>query len=147
MMLFVWVILLAAFIIIEACTAQLLTVWFAVGSFCALVATFFTDSVLIQVAVFAVVSVIVLAATRPLVKKITKATKQPTNADMYIGKDGIVTEEIDNFSANGTVKVKGSVWSARSENEGLKIAEGSLVKVIRIEGVKLIVTPVQENNN
>ena len=95
MMLWVWVALLAIFVIIEATTAQLLTIWFAVGSFAALVTSFLTDNILVQVVVFVVVSVVVLAATRPLVKKMTATKKQATNADMYIGQEGIVTEEID----------------------------------------------------
>ncbi len=142
MMLWIWVALLAVFVIIEATTAQLLTIWFAVGSFAALVTSFFTDNILVQVVVFVVVSVAVLVATRPLVKKMTATKKQATNADMYIGQEGIVTEEIDNISAKGLVKVKGSVWTARSEADNKKIAEGTHVTVIRIEGVKLIVRPV-----
>ncbi len=143
-MLWIWVALLAIFVIIEATTAQLLTIWFAIGSFAALVTSFFTDNVLIQVVVFVVVSVVILAATRPIVKKMTAAKKQATNADMYIGQEGIVTEEIDNISAKGLVKVKGAVWTARSEIDNVKIAEGTHVTVIRIEGVKLIIRPVSQ---
>ena len=145
MMLWIWVALLATFIIIEATTAQLLTIWFAIGSFAALVTSFFTDNILVQVVVFVVVSVVVLAATRPLVKKMTATKKQATNADMYIGQEGIVTEEIDNISAKGLVKVKGSIWTARSETDNIQIEEGTHVTVIRIEGVKLIVRPVSQN--
>ena len=94
-MVWIWVALLATFIIIEASTAQLLTIWFAVGSFAALVSTFITDNIIAQVIVFVVVSAIALVVTRPLVKKMTKATKQPTNADMYIGQEAIVTEDIN----------------------------------------------------
>ena len=145
MMLWIWVALLAVFVIIEATTAQLLTIWFAIGSFAALVTSFFTDNILIQVVVFVGVSVIVLAATRPFVKKMTATKKQATNADMYIGQEGIVTEEIDNISAKGLVKVKGSIWTARSEVDNEKIAGGTHVTVIKIEGVKLIVRPVSLN--
>ena len=142
MMIWVWVALLAAFVIIEASTAQLVTIWFAVGSFAALITSFFTDNIILQVAVFIAVSVIILAVTRPFVKKVTNSKKQATNADMYIGKEGIVTEEINNLLAQGVVKVKGSVWSARSEKDGAPIPEGTLVTVVKIEGVKLIVRPV-----
>lgn len=141
-MIWVWVALLAAFVIIEASTAQLVTIWFAVGSFAALITSFFTDNIILQVAVFIAVSVIILAVTRPFVKKVTNSKKQATNADMYIGKEGIVTEEINNLLAQGVVKVKGSVWSARSEKDGAPIPEGTLVTVVKIEGVKLIVRPV-----
>ncbi len=142
-MLWVWVILLASFIIIEAATAQLVTVWFAVGSFAALVTSFFTDSILIQVVVFVIISAITLAVTRPLVKKMTKTQKQPTNADMYINQEGVVTEEINNIEATGLVKVKGSVWTARTEADGFTVPAGTHVNVVKIEGVKLIVRPME----
>ena len=142
MMVWIWVALLAAFIIIEATTAQLLTIWFAIGAFAAIVTTFITDSIVAQVIVFVVVSAIALAITRPLVKKLTKANKQPTNADMYIGKEAIVTEDINNLEAKGLVKVGGSIWSARTEVDNYTIPAGAHVTVVKIEGVKLIVRPI-----
>lgn len=142
MMVWIWVALLALFIIVEASTAQLLTIWFAIGSFAALITTFITDNIVIQVVVFVVVSAIALAITRPLVKKMTKTKKEPTNADMYIGKEAIVTEDINNLEAKGLVKVGGAVWTARTEVDNYTIPAGSHVTVIKIEGVKLIVRPI-----
>ncbi len=143
-MLWVWVVLLAAFIIIEAATAQLVTVWFAVGSFAALITSFFTENIIIQVIVFVIVSAITLAITRPLVKKVTKTKKQATNADMYINQEGVVTEEINNLEAKGLVKVKGTVWTARTETDEFIVPVGTHVTVIKIEGVKLIVKNKEE---
>ena len=136
MMVWIWVALLAAFIIIEASTAQLLTIWFAVGSLAALISTFITDNIIVQVIVFVVVSAIALV--------ITKTTKQPTNADMYIGKEAVVTEDINNLEAKGLVKVGGSIWTARTEVDNYTIPAGSHVIVIKIEGVKLIGRPILE---
>ncbi len=62
-----------------------------------------------------------------------------TNADRYIGKLAVVTEEISNIDAKGQVKVDNQIWSARSQN-GETISEGTKVNVLRIEGVKLIVS-------
>lgn len=142
MMIWVWVALLVAFVIIEVSTTQLVTIWFAIGSLAAAVTSFFTESILLQVVVFALVSVISLIATRPFVKKITKTQKHPTNADAYIGKEGIVTERIDNLNSTGAVKVQGSVWTARCTDEKTIIPIGSTVKVQKIEGVKFIVEPI-----
>ena len=142
-MLWIWIALLAIFIIIEATTAQLLTIWFAVGAFASLLTSFVTDNVAIQIGVFVIVSAIVLAVTRPIVKKITKRNVQPTNADMYIGQEGIITETVSNIDAKGLVKVKGSVWTARSADERKSIPEGARVKVLKIEGVKLIVEEIK----
>lgn len=138
-MLWIWVALLVLFVVIEAATAQLVTIWFAVGSLASLITSFFTDSIAIQIAAFAVVSLIALAVTRPIAKKIADTKAQATNADMYIGKEGVVSEEINNLEATGLVKVKGSVWTARTEDDKTVIPVGAHIEVLRIEGVKLIV--------
>ncbi len=140
-MIWVWLGLLAFFIILEACTVQLLTIWFAIGAFASFISTFFTDDIAIQIVVFVVISAIVLIALRPIAKKYTRVKKQPTNADMYINSEGIVTETISNIDAKGLVKVKGSLWTARSFNDEITIPENSKIIVERIEGVKLIVKP------
>ena len=58
---------------------------------------------------------------------------------MGIGKDVVVTERIDNLHAKGAVLLDGKTWTARMAGEN-EIAEvGETVRVLRIEGVKLIV--------
>ena len=52
-----------------------------------------------------------------------------------------MTEKIDDIEAKGLVKVKGSVWSAKSPS-GTVIPAGARVKVLSIEGVKLIVEEI-----
>jgi membrane protein implicated in regulation of membrane protease activity len=141
MMVWVWLGLLALFVIVEAATANLLTIWFAAGALAAFVSSFFVENIVIQIVIFVVVSLAVLIALRPIAKKYTRTKKQPTNADMYINAEGVVTETISNLNATGTVKVRGSVWTARSFNDEVVIPENTVVIVERIEGVKLIVKP------
>lgn len=138
MMMFVWMALIVIFGILEAATAQLVSIWFVIGAVAALGSYFFKASILTQFIVFVLVSVIVLLITRPIVKKFTQTKVQPTNADSYVGLDAVVTENISNIYSKGAVKVKGVEWTARSEN-GDEIAEGEIVTVKSIEGVKLIV--------
>lgn len=137
-MLAFWIVMLVAFVIIEALTAQLVTVWFAVGSVAALIAQMLGAEVWLQWLIFVAISAVVLAATRPFVKKITKQKAQPTNADRCIGQTAVVTEKIDNIAGKGAVKVNGIVWSARSESGNI-IEEDTTVTVTKIDGVKLIV--------
>lgn len=137
-MLAFWIVMLVAFVIIEALTAQLVTVWFAVGSVAALIAQMLGAEVWLQWLIFVAVSAIVVVATRPFVKKITKQKAQPTNADRCIGQTAVVTEKIDNIAGKGAVKVNGIVWSARSESGNI-IEEDTTVTVTKIDGVKLIV--------
>jgi membrane protein implicated in regulation of membrane protease activity len=58
---------------------------------------------------------------------------------MAIGQDCIVVEEIDNMKGVGEVSVGGRVWTARMAAADGRAAKGSVLRVLRIEGVKLIV--------
>lgn len=141
-MLYVWLGLTILFAIAEAATAQLTTIWFAAGSLTAMLLTIFgVKSVTVQIIVFVLVSVVTLIATRPLVKKLLHKKVQPTNADRNIGETGIVTEDIRNIDGEGAVKINGVIWTARSAKDEY-IPADSLVKIISIEGVKVIVEKI-----
>ena len=136
----VWVVLMVVFLVVEAATAGLTCIWFAVGSLAALIAALFDAQLWLQIVWFLVISFVTLYFTRPLVKKYVNSRSQPTNADMVIGRVAIVTEAIDNLAPTGAVTVGGKVWTARSA-DGSRIEERCIVVVRRIEGVKLIVEP------
>lgn len=133
-----WLILMVVMALLEAITIQMVSIWFAAGALAACITSLLTDNILIQVGVFLAVTVLTLALTRPLVKKIKEKNTMATNADRYIGQNGIVLEEIDNEKAQGLVRVGSSKWTARSVDDSV-IAKDSKVKVLSIEGVKLIV--------
>ena len=138
-MIYTWVALLIAFAAVELITPQLVSIWFAIGSLGALIATALKAQLWLQLLIFLVISAIMIIVSRPLYRKFIKTKLVPTNSDRVIGETAVVTESIDNIQAKGSVKVQGQLWTARSEN-GEVIPEGSQVTVIRIEGVKLIVT-------
>lgn len=137
-MLWIWIGLTVAFVIIEAATVQLVTIWFAVGSVAGLIAYALNLELWIQILIFAVASAVALAVTRPLVKKITKGRKQPTNADRLIGREATVTEPISNELSKGAVKIGGLEWTARTV-DGSIAEKGERVTVLSIEGAKLLV--------
>ncbi len=137
-MLLFWIIALVVLIVVEAVTAQMVTIWFAAGALGAIVAERLGAEVWVQWVVFVAVSAVALIATRPLVKKITKAKVQPTNADRCIGMVAVVTEEINNVEGKGQVHVNGVTWTARSL-DGSIFKKDERVIVERIDGVKLIV--------
>ena len=144
-MLYVWIALMLILLGIEAATAQLTTIWFALGALAATIVAAVTagndNSVLIQVLVFVAVSVVSLLATRPLVKKFTLKKIHRTNADRNIGEKALVTESINNIEGKGAVKVKGIVWTARNIND-CPIEQDSYVEIVAIEGAKLLVKTV-----
>lgn len=137
-MIYLWAAAVIVFMIIEIATTQLVTLWFALGSLASLIACLMNAQVYVQIIIFVAVSAITLAATRPLVKKWTKTSFSPTNADRCIGKTALVVEDIDNSAEKGAVKINGSVWSARSA-DGIKIRKDEQVTIKQIDGVKLIV--------
>lgn len=142
-MVWVWLAAIVLFGIVEAVTAGLVSIWFVAGSAAALVAAALGATVLIQVLLFAVVSAIALALTRPVVRKLTKQNKIPTNADRVLDEEAKVTERISNVDSTGSVYVDGKTWSARAVGEAV-IPEGSIVRIRRMEGVKLYVEPIKE---
>ena len=135
-----WLILAIVMAVLEGVTVQLVSVWFAIGGLAACITSLFTDSIIIEVIVFVVVSAIALAVTRPLVKKIKQRGSQPTNADRFVGKTGVVITAVDNSIPQGMVRVDNEKWTARSVS-GEPIEEGAAVTVTAIEGVKLMVEP------
>ena len=58
--------------------------------------------------------------------------------DMIVGEKCIVTEKIDTFAGCGHAKVRGQIWSARGLNEEDVFEVGETLKIVGIEGVKLI---------
>ncbi|MEA4955080.1 MAG: NfeD family protein [Pseudoflavonifractor sp.] len=137
----IWLALLIMFALAEAATVGLVSIWFAAGSLVALLSTFFTDSIWVQITIFLAVSAATLAVARPLARKYLTPEQVATNADRVIGREAVVTEEIDNLKGCGAVSVGGITWTARSDS-GDVISVGKTVKALRIEGVKLFVTPV-----
>lgn len=138
-----WLILLVAFAIVEGVTVSLVSVWFIGGAAAALVAALCGAEVWLQVVLFFGVSIVLLLCLRPLSKRLLKQKKVATNADSNIGKEAIVTEEIDNLQGKGAVKIAGVEWSARSE-DGSVIEKDAVVRILRIEGVKVCVQRAQE---
>lgn len=138
-MLVVWAVAIAVFGIFEGLTAQLVSIWFVIGSAAALGAAALHAPPWVQAIVFFAVSMIALAVTRPIVKKHLQSKLEKTNADRCIGQDAVVTEEIDNLRATGQVKADGKIWTARSSDKSV-IPAGSIVTVEKIDGVKLIVS-------
>lgn len=138
----VWLVLLVLFFAVEASTVTVVSIWFAAGSVVALIASLLGAPTWLQTVLFFVVSILLLLALRPITKKYFTPKLTRTNIDSVIGSVGIVTAKIDNIEAVGTIKLGAMEWSARSTS-GDEIPEGTRVRVDRIEGVKVFVTPVE----
>ena len=137
----VWLVLLLLFAGAEAASVGLTSIWFAAGALCALIAALLGGALWVQIALFLMVSVLCLLAVRPLARRHLNNRVEATNADRVIGEQAQVTEDIDNIRGKGAVVIRGVAWTARSE-DGSPVPAGALVKVLRIEGVKVFVERV-----
>lgn len=137
----IWLILMVVFLVMEAATVTITSLWFAAGALVALLAGALGAKFWLQVVLFIAVSAAMLMALRPVIRKHFTPKLTRTNVDAIIGTQGYVTADINNVAATGTVKLNGMEWTARS-TDGSPIPAGSLIQVDRIEGVKAIVSPV-----
>ena len=96
----------------------------------------------LQITLFLVISCALLALLWPFIKKFLNPKLKKTNIDAIIGSEGLVTAAIDNITAQGQVKLGAMEWTARSTS-GKPIPQGTLIRVDRIEGVKVFVSPVE----
>ena len=139
----IWLGLMVAFLVAEAaCPIHLISIWFAAGALIAMVTSLLGGPLWLQIALFFVVSCTILALMWPMVKKFLNPGLKKTNLDSIIGSEGLVTQSIDNLSGHGQVKLGSMEWSARSTT-GAIIEPGAVIRVDRIEGVKVYVTPVK----
>ncbi len=137
-----WLVLAVIFLVIEIITIGLTTIWFAAGSLVSLVLAMFDVHVGIQFVVFLAVSFCLLLFTRKIFVEKLNTGSERTNSDALIGEIGQVTTTIKPLEF-GQVHIKGQAWSAISKTEEI-IEKDQHVKVIAIEGVKLIVVPENE---
>lgn len=133
-----WLAAFVVFIGIEIGTMALTTIWFAGGALAAFLVTFTDAGIELQLAVFFIVSLALLIFTRPFALKFINKDAVKTNAESLVGRTARVTSRIDNDLATGTAVVNGQEWTARSA-DGTPIAEGTMVEIKEIKGVKLMV--------
>ena len=131
-----WLCTMVLFLIVEAITTTLVSVWFAVGALAAAICSYFNVSTGTCVVVFAVVSAVSIVVFKKFYNKKLEPEHERTNADRLIGERGIADSEIDPVKGKGTVEVKGMLWSAKADEA---IEKGDMVEVLGIEGVKLVV--------
>lgn len=137
-----WLILMVVFLVMEASSVAVISVWFAIGALVAMLLSLFSVNIWIQVGVFFAVSICLLLLLRSVTKKYLAPKVIKTNVDSVIGTTGYVTVYIDNMAGSGQVKVGSMYWTARSTGSD-PIPEGAYIRIDRIEGVKAFVSPAE----
>lgn len=139
-----WLVLLIVAIVVEVFTMGLTTIWFAGGALVAILATLLHAPIWLQIILFVAVSLLLLFFTRPVAVKYFNKDRVKTNVESMVGRQAVVTGEIDNIQGIGQVTIGGQEWSARSADDTMRIPLGSVVDVVSVSGVKLIVKPDEQ---
>ena len=143
MLQYVWLAIFILLIIAECATVGLVSIWFAGG---ALVAMFLAMAGVpsgVQIVAFLVVSLILLICTRPIAMKYFNKKKTKTNYQSVIGTVVRITEQVDNFAQTGAAFADGKEWTARTVEDGVIMEKDTAAVVVAVEGVKLMVKPVE----
>lgn len=135
-----WLVLVIVLSFVEIATVSLVSIWFVASGIVAMILSFFIEDTAIITTIFILLGIFLLVISRPIVNKLRSKDNEKTNLDRIIGETAIVTEDIKK-NVVGEVKVDGKRWSAVSKKKCLK---GDTVKVLKIDGVKLIVEKESE---
>ena len=134
-----WLGLMIVLLAVEVATLGLTTLWFAGGSLIAFFAALLHAPVFLQVLLFLIVSIALLYFTRPIAVRYLNKSRVKTNVETMVGKEAVVTQDINNLHAEGQVVVGGMEWTARTSTNEETIEKDTIVVIEKVDGVKLIV--------
>ncbi|MDY5441743.1 MAG: NfeD family protein [Candidatus Enteromonas sp.] len=143
----VWLILMVVAFVIEAASEALVSLWFAAGALVALGLSFIPGLAFYwEILAFLAVSTAAFFLIRPLFTKLLKKRIVKTNVDSLVGAKAIVKSEGDSLHP-GEVVLRGSVWTALPIRDGVCFTKGEIVKVLAVEGNKLLVDIIEKENS
>lgn len=141
-LIWIWLGVFVVTLIIEFVTTELVSIWPSLASFVTMIVAIFLpiDLWWVEVIIFAVLTIALLIATRPLTKRFLMRNRRLTNIDTMIGAKGEIIKKVT-LLEHGEIKIQGVIWSAITDDGGNEIAAGTIARVTKIEGNKLVVVP------
>jgi membrane protein implicated in regulation of membrane protease activity len=139
----IWLIIAAVFVIGEIFTAGFFLLWFGIGALLAALAALAGLGAAWQWGIFVVVSLVLFLVSRRFAERFTKKQPPGIGADRFVGKRGVVLEEINNDQNAGRIRVEKDEWRADSET-GEVIPVGTRIEVVKVEGAHAVVKTVKE---
>lgn len=136
---YIWLGLMVLFLVVEIITLGLTSIWFAGGACISFFLNLMNLNNSIQIVAFFLVSLVLVSLVRPIAEKKFNNRTVKTNVDGLIGEQARVIESISNIDATGRVVINGMEWTARANSPNDVLEKDAIVKVVRIEGVKVIV--------
>ena len=140
-----WLIAAIGFVMLEASTAAMVSIWFAIGAAASLLSCVFTGSFRVQAVIFVAVSAICLAAFKPLAERLrTKPTA--TNGERNLGREAVALTDVS-ADITGRVRLDGVDWNARCATPGDHLHAGDHCRVTELHSTLLVVEPVRTETN
>lgn len=141
---YIWLALLIILLVIEIITVGLTCIWLAGGALAGLLVDIMGLGLLWQIGAAVIVTAVLLYFTRPFAMKHINREHERTNYEGIIGKVIRITETVDNINQTGRAVLNGAEWTVRSVQDEIILKPGTIAKVVRISGVKLIVEQYEE---
>lgn len=146
MWVYIWLAVVCVSALLEAFTMQMVSIWFVGGGIIALILAACQVSVEIQVIVFVAVSLLSMLALRNLCMKfLLRKDHLKTNVDAFAGKETKLLKDI-NLDEPGEIKFQDIIWTAITEKCDKVLKKGSIVRVLRVDGNKMIVEPIEQKS-
>ena len=139
----VWLLLAVSASMSEVITAGFFFLPFGIGAATAAVFAFAGFGVAAQLAAMLIATIASFVALRFYARKIQDKQYPKVGPDRLINEVGIVTQKIDHNVGTGEVCVMSEDWAARSTTV---LEAGSKVSVLRTEGARLVVKPLDSSS-
>jgi membrane protein implicated in regulation of membrane protease activity len=132
-----WVALAIVAAIVEVSVPHFGFVFVGVAALVAAAAAAFSAGPAAQIAAFALILIVSFAVLRPWLVARASGRGVPSRTQQLVGREGIVTHDIDPTTGAGRVNVGGEDWAARSAGT---VPIGARVRVTGADGIVLEVT-------
>ena len=136
---FAWLAIALIAAIVEVSMPHFGLLFVAVGAIGASAVAYFSFGLPLQLLVFAIVAGVSLVALRGRMLKSIGGPGVPSRTEPLVGRDGIVTSDIESSVGGGRVNIGGEDWAARAS---MPIPAGTRIKVVGSDGIILEVTRV-----
>ena len=133
----VWVVIAIGSAIIEVMATHFGLIFVAVGALAAAIVAFLHLGIVVQLAVFSIALATSFTLLRPRLIKMFESRGVPSRTESLIGREAVVTHDIDPALGGGRIAVSGQDWAAHSPEP---IASGARVRVVKADGLVLEVT-------
>jgi membrane protein implicated in regulation of membrane protease activity len=133
-----WVVLAIVAAVVEISIPHFGLIFVSAGAVAAALAAWGGLGFGVQLVVFIVVLALTFGLLRPRLMPRLGSPGVPSRTQTLIGREGIVTNDIETIVGAGRVNVGGEDWAARSVSP---IPAGTRIRVVAADGVVLEVVP------